>query len=184
MATQKIFVWIAGVIIILGGGYFLFWGSAPKSDDSMMKGETMEQKDAMQAGGQTMQKDEMMQKEDGAMMEGDTMMEGDAMMQKSGSYEAYAPEKLARAESGDVVLFFRASWCPTCKAVDTDIRANLGSIPAGLTILDIDYDNSAALKQKYGITYQHTFVQVDSKGTLIKKWSGSPTLAALAREVQ
>ncbi|MCC6290947.1 thioredoxin family protein [Candidatus Nomurabacteria bacterium] len=103
---------------------------------------------------------------------------------KSGSYEAYSPEKIARASvDHDVVLFFRASWCPTCRAVDSDIKANLNEIPASLTILDIDYDKSSELKQKYGVTYQHTFVQVDKDGNLIKKWSGSPTLSSLVTEV-
>ena len=105
-------------------------------------------------------------------------------MMERGSYELYAPEKLVKADSGDVVLFFRASWCPTCKAVDADIRSNLPAIPGGLTILDVNYDNSSDLKKKYGVTYQHTFVQVKADGTLIKKWSGSPTLAALVAEVQ
>jgi len=114
---------------------------------------------------------------------GSTSMTGDTMM-KAGSYEVYAPEKLAKANLGNVVLFFRAVWCPTCKAVDEDIRAHLSAIPAGLTILDVDYDKSTALKQKYGVTYQHTFVQVKADGTLIKKWSGSPTLSALSAEVQ
>ena len=56
------------------------------------------------------------------------------MEEKSGvgSYEAYAPEKLALANSGDVVLFFRASWCPTCRALDADIKAHLNDIPAGV----------------------------------------------------
>jgi thiol-disulfide isomerase/thioredoxin len=84
----------------------------------------------------------------------------------------------------DVVLFFRAGWCPTCRAVDSDIKANLSKIPSSLAILDVNYDNSSALKQKYGVTYQHTFVQVDKDGNLIKKWSGSPTLAALVAEVK
>ena len=48
----------------------------------------------------------------------------------------------------------------------------------------MDYDNSTSLKQKYGVTYQHTLVQVDSKGAQIAKWSGSPTLSALLKEVK
>ena len=75
-------------------------------------------------------------------------------------------------------------WCPTCISVDKDIKANLSKIPSGLSILDVNYDNSTALKQKYGVTYQHTFVQVDKDGNLIKKWSGSPTLTALVAEVK
>jgi thioredoxin 1 len=101
-----------------------------------------------------------------------------------GSYEKYSPEKIARAEEGDVVLFFRASWCPTCRALDANIRSNLNAIPAGVTILDVDYDNSTALKQKYGVTYQHTFVQVDASGNQIAKWTGSPTLLELLAKIQ
>jgi hypothetical protein len=47
----------------------------------------------------------------------------------------------------------------------------------------VDYDNSDELKKKYGVTYQHTLVQVDKDGNLIKKWSGSPTLTSLVKEV-
>ena len=122
--------------------------------------------------------DAMMKKDESAVME-----KSDVMM-ASGSYEAYTPEKIAKASSGDVVLFFRASWCPTCRAVDRDIKANLSKIPSDLVILDVNYDDSSSLKQKYGVTYQHTFVQVDKDGNLIKKWSGSPTLSALVAEVK
>ncbi|MBI5645112.1 thioredoxin family protein [Candidatus Kaiserbacteria bacterium] len=163
MNTNYILVGLVVLVIVGGGGYFL----TAKSGDSMM-----EKKESP----------EMMKKEGDATME-EKKTEGDTMMKK-GSYEPYAAEKLAKAETGDVVLFFRASWCPICRAVDADIRAHLSAIPSNLTILDVDYDNSAALKQKYGVTYQHTFVQVKSDGTLVKKWSGSPTLAALVAEVQ
>ena len=134
--------------------------------------------------------DVMMEKENTVMEEKEVMMEKDEakdeMMAKPGFYEAYAPEKVAlhASISHDVVLFFRASWCPTCRAVDADIKANLSKIPSTLAILDVNYDNSTALKQKYGVTYQHTFVQVDKDGNLIKKWSGSPTLSALVAEVK
>ncbi len=106
-------------------------------------------------------------------------------MAKVGSYEVYAPEKITLASSEhSVVLFFRAGWCPSCRAIDADIKSNLSKIPSDLTILDVDYDNSSPLKKKYGVTYQHTFVQVDKDGNLIKKWSGSPTLSALISEIK
>ena len=117
-------------------------------------------------------KPEMMQKEEGAMM-------------KFGSYESYEASKIAMASAGDdVVLFFRASWCPSCRAVDADIKANLKSIPESLTILDVNYDDSTELKKKYGVTSQHTFVQVDTQGNLVKKWSGGSTLASILAEVK
>lgn len=82
-----------------------------------------------------------------------------------------------------MVLFFKANWCPTCTEVDTDIKNNEASINPDLAIMIVDYDESDDLKIKYGVTYQHTFVQVDQNGELIKKWSGSPTLDELSSEV-
>jgi len=102
----------------------------------------------------------------------------------AGSYESYAPEKLAFAETGNVVLFFKASWCPTCRALDKNIKENLSAIPTDLKILEVDYDNSQELKQKYGVTTQHTLVQVDKDGNMISKWSGSPTLLSLVAQVK
>jgi thioredoxin-related protein len=37
------------------------------------------------------------------------------------------------------------------------------------------------LAKKYGITYQHTFVQIDSKGNEITKWNGGKTDELLAK---
>jgi thioredoxin 1 len=102
----------------------------------------------------------------------------------AGSYETFAPEKLARAQSGKVVIFFRASWCPTCRNLDADIRKNTSSIPANVTILDLDYDTAGELKRKYAVTYQHTLVQVDAKGELVKKWTSSPSLNDIVKNIQ
>lgn len=101
-----------------------------------------------------------------------------------GTYEAYDAAKLVRAETGKVVLFFRAPWCPTCRGLDADIKANNNAIPSGVTILDVDYDTSTALKQKYGVTYQHTLVQVDAQGNQIAKWTGSSSLGDLVRQIK
>lgn len=101
-----------------------------------------------------------------------------------GSYEAYSPEKLARAETGDVVLFFHASWCPSCRSLSRDIESHMNAIPDGVSILKVDYDNETELKKKYEIRFQHTLVQVDKEGNLIKKWRGSSKLANLLSEIQ
>jgi len=176
---------VAGIIIlvvVVGGIY----ASKNTKKDAMVAKEQIEQKamedKKMAEEKAMMEKKAMEEKEvvgkDGATTKTDVMM-------KAGSYEAYTPEKVALASaSHDVVLFFRASWCPTCRAVDTDIKANLSKIPSDLTILDVNYDDSTALKQKYSVTYQHTFVQVDKDGNQIKKWSGSPTLSTLVAEIK
>ncbi len=171
------------VLILVVVGLYVSKGS--KEESKMIK----ETEDAMIEKENAMEKEDgaMEEKEDGAMMEksGDKMVdESDKMMKSAGTYEAYSDSKLALADSGDVVLFFRASWCPTCRALNADLKANLESIPAGVTILDVNYDNSTVLKQKYGVTYQHTLVQVDSSGTMITKWTGSPTLSALLGNIK
>jgi thiol-disulfide isomerase/thioredoxin len=108
----------------------------------------------------------------------------DVMMPKVGSYIPYDASKLAMAKEERVVLFFRASWCPTCRALDADIKKNLSAIPTDVTILDVDYDRYVDLKKQYGITTQHTLVQVDADGEELGKWVGSATLAELVKNVK
>lgn len=138
---------------------------ATKMDEKMEETLAMEDKDLMMKNG------------------ADDMKGEEGKMMKSGSYEAYAPEKLARAETGDVVLFFHASWCPSCRGLSADIEKNLGAIPSDVSILKVDYDTESELKRKYGVTYQHTLVQVSADGTQIKKWSGTPTLSSLVSQI-
>lgn len=132
---------------------------------------------------------ESMTEEDAMEKEGEDVMEKDedaeAMQKTPGSYVAYDASAIAAAaKEGSAVLFFNASWCPTCKALNSDIKASLSEIPFGVTIFSVDYDTSSELKQKYGITYQHTLVQVDSEGTMITKWSGGNTLETVLSHIQ
>lgn len=79
----------------------------------------------------------------------------------------------ASFEGDTVVLFFAAPWCPTCRETDENLTAE--GVPAGLTVVRTDYDTETDLRQKYGVTVQHTFVQVDEMGTQLAKFSGSTT---------
>ncbi len=158
-----------------------------QKEAEMMAKEKMEQQEM--ADKKLMEEKESMMKNettntDSMIKTGDivTMDKTDKVVK--GLYEAYAPEKLARAETGDVVLFFHAGWCPSCRGLNGDIEKNISSIPAGVSILKLDYDKEKDLKKKYGVTYQHTLVQVDKDGNLIKKWSGSPTLTKLVSEIK
>jgi thiol-disulfide isomerase/thioredoxin len=92
----------------------------------------------------------------------------------------YDADRAAYADS-DVVLFFHAPWCPTCRATEASIDAD--GVPDGLTLVKVDFDSATELRQKYGVTYQHTYVQVDPDGTALKKWTGSETGADIAAEV-
>lgn len=101
-----------------------------------------------------------------------------------GTYIAYA-ENTAReaAQEGDAVLFFHASWCPTCRSLNRKLNQESADIPEGLTILKTDYDGYSDLKRKYGVQYQHTLVLVDENLNLIKRWSGSRDLGEILNEL-
>jgi len=146
-----------------------------KNDDSMME----EDKGAMKDDSEMMEKDDNMEESDSMMEDKDG-----AMMKSAGSYETYDESKLSKANDGSVVLFFHAGWCPSCKTLDANINANVTEIPDGVTILKTDYDSNAELKKKYGVTYQHTMVQVDAEGNMIKKWSGGATLLELLSNIE
>lgn len=82
----------------------------------------------------------------------------------------------------DVVLFFAASWCSTCRRTRANIEADLAGIPPGLVIVVVDYDTATDVRRLYGVTVQHTFVQIDAEGTALKRWTGSPTAQAIAEQ--
>lgn len=167
-----IVIGVIALVLVVGGIYT----SRDDKNNAMLEKEKMElqamEKKAME------EKETMMKKDETSMMDkADTIM-------KVGSYEAYSADKIARAETGDVVLFFHASWCPSCRGLNSSIESNLKSIPLGVTILKTDYDKETELKKKYGVTYQHTLVQVDKDGNMIKKWSGGGSLDNLLSQIQ
>ncbi len=102
----------------------------------------------------------------------------------SGDYISYQNYELEAEKYQDVrvVLFFNASWCSTCKIARDNFEANLKEIPADMAIIVVDFDNSADLRKKYGVTLQHTFVHINSQEEAIKKWSGSTTISELIQE--
>lgn len=167
MKSQSVIYLVVAIVIVLaiGGVAYGMYGSS--DGDAMMKDE-----------GAMMQKEEtgsMMEKDGDAMMEKD----GDAMTPVKGSFVPYDSSLVAKASPDNkTVLFFNASWCPKCQAAAASLRD--AGVPEGVTVLSVDYDSNAALRQKHGVTYQHTFVQVDASGNQIAKWSGSSTGADIA----
>lgn len=99
-----------------------------------------------------------------------------------GQYIEYSEANLAGAK-GQKVLFFHAPWCPQCRSIEKSILENKGSIPAGITILKVDYDSNHALRQKYGVTIQTTFVKIDDSGELIDKYVAydEPTIESVRK---
>lgn len=97
-------------------------------------------------------------------------------MMGAGAYVTLADyeKSMSMYKDSKVVYFFHASWCPDCKAADMALTASPSPIPKGVTVVKVDYDTATALKQKYGVTMQTTFVQVDDMGKAVMKWTGKP----------
>ena len=184
-------VGLVALVFIVGAIGVTLNNNKMADEKAMMEKKAMEKEEGVGQSGDSMETeaDAMMKKEDESMMKKDEAMEGDsmmkkdesAMMQKSGTYTIYSADTLAMAQKGKTVLFFHASWCPTCRTADADIVKNVATIPAGATILKVDYDKEVALKQKYGVTNQHTFVEIDASGNLVEKWSGGNLAGIVAK---
>ena len=63
----------------------------------------------------------------------------------------------------------------TCVMMN-NLRQNVSEIPRDVTIMPANYDTQTALRQKYGITSQHAFVQINPQGKQIAIWAGSSTV--------
>jgi thiol-disulfide isomerase/thioredoxin len=102
----------------------------------------------------------------------------------SGAYISLTDYQSAKESYIDskVVLFFNAKWCSTCKKARSNLEADLTAIPADLAIVLVDFDSETDLKRKYGVTVQHTFVQIDADGNELAKWSGSLTAQKIAEK--
>ena len=103
----------------------------------------------------------------------------------AGKYITYGTYESAVDEFSDtnVVLFFNADWCSTCKVARDNFEASLDQIPIDLTIVVVDFDTATELRKLYGVTVQHTFVQIDASGEAITKWSGSTTIDEIVEQV-
>lgn len=147
---------IIGIIVIAAGGWFFI--NQSQSDDAMMA-ETMNEQEKIMDDKQAMTENEM-------------------MMTESSNYIEYTSTALGETSDSKRVLFFYANWCPTCRPVDTELRENSAQIPAGVSVIRVNYndpetdDEEAELAKTYGISYQHTFVQIDENGNEVTKWNG------------
>jgi thiol-disulfide isomerase/thioredoxin len=110
----------------------------------------------------------------GAMMKADPKMKSNPRFAPStGKKVIFTTLEAARkiAAKGPTVLFFAADWCPDCQAALKDINAS-GSRLKDVTVVVADYDKVPELKTRYGVTVQHTFVQIDTAGNKLAAWNG------------
>lgn len=99
----------------------------------------------------------------------------------AGQFTDYSPSLVGK--NADTVLFFHASWCPSCRTAEKNFQKDDFS-KTDLSILKVDFDSSTDLRKKYGVTSQHTFVQVDASGELIAKWGGSNNLSGITSKLK
>lgn len=93
-----------------------------------------------------------------------------------GVYTTYDAEAIAQSDAEHVLLFFHATWCPSCKALDADIVANADEIPPGVEIYKVDYDTATDLKRQYGVTTQHSIIEIAASGEALSNISHGLTL--------
>jgi len=142
-----------------------------KDDGSMM------QKDNTKNDNNAVMEEEMSMKDKGSSEEGVAMEEEKKEVSHDnhvhGEYIDYSPEKVAELGNKRGLLFFHASWCPSCRTADADIKKNLENIPEDLVIMNIDFDEYGDWgRENYMVRGQHSFVQIDGDGNMITSWSG------------
>jgi thioredoxin 1 len=104
-----------------------------------------------------------MQMDNGAMRKVDVVAKGEY---KDYSKEALPASVLSNGETK--VLYFYASWCPVCKRIDTLLTGWYAGDAKNVATYKINFDDEKALRQKYGVTYQHTFVKIDGEGNVLE----------------
>ncbi len=95
-----------------------------------------------------------------------------------GKYVTYSEGILDSTKENRRILFFYASWCPTCRPADKSFIDNEAKIPEDVVVIRVNYNdpdtvqNEKDLAKKYGIGYQHTFVEIDAEGNKVNLWNG------------
>lgn len=173
---------VVALLLVAGAGAFaLLSGTSQESSELMA--------DSMAPKGMMMQADEeksdammaetsMMKKDDEAMamdaMEGETAM----MAQHDAQYIPFEAGMLEQNQDKRRLLYFYANWCPTCQPVDRDFQSKTSELPIDVVVYRVNYNDTDTdsaedqLAETYGVTYQHTFVLIDSQGNEVEKWNG------------
>jgi peptide-methionine (S)-S-oxide reductase len=100
---------------------------------------------------------------------------------KKSQYRPYDERELQTLTGAQILLFFHAEWCSTCRNFDKQIIES--SLPKNLVIYQVDYDSATELKKKYSILSQSTWVQIDSTGKAYKRWLGKSQLSDILSDL-
>jgi len=116
------------------------------------------------------QKESIIEPENSMMMMVQDKQSQDKTSEPFIDYQNFEQAKMIAREA-QTVLFFYASWCPTCRKAREEF-INRQNEFKNINLILVDYDNSTNLQKKYGVTYQHTFVQINENGDALAKWNG------------
>lgn len=168
------------LIIIILAGFFFY--SSQNTNEAMMQIDQKAGNSIQQSGSSA--ENEKMELNKESSSTGSSMAKNDSNDQMSDTklqstrYSEFDQVTFDKYSQNKKVLFFYASWCPTCRPADSDFEKNKNNIPDDITVIRVNYndpdtdDAEKALASKYGVTYQHTYVQIDSQGKQIAKWNG------------
>lgn len=90
----------------------------------------------------------------------------------------------AKASGQPTMLYFYATWCPICARQEPIIVdlftageiADYGIAALRVNFNDPDTDaDERALADRFGVSYQHTFVLLDAQGTVVARINGHQT---------
>jgi thioredoxin 1 len=117
--------------------------------------------------------------------EGAMTMMADDSMSNIGGKVSFTDLDAAQtiAAKGPAVLFFYADWCPTCQIAMKNIDENSKKL-GDITVIVVNYDKARDLREKYLVTYQHTFVQIDENGGKLAIWNGGGVDSILKNTVR
>jgi thioredoxin 1 len=155
---NKFVILILAAFLLIGGGVFFINTQSREENVPSAPGAAMERIDSGQASSED---------------QGPTV--------RSSKYIEYSQDAFLQNSSKKRVLFFYASWCPICVPADKDFRENAAKIPEDVVLIRVNYNDPETdqeekdLAKKYAVTYQHTFVQIDSAGNEVTKWNGGQT---------
>lgn len=182
---------VAVAILAVGGAGYAYTSNQNEKETSSLAAEkvAMEKKVAddkmtleKDASGTTIEKtDEVVTRTEEVMAKAETPA-AETVMVKAPSYTTLVDfdKDPSIYKDNKKVYFFHAPWCSICQGIHNDISSDTSQIPTGTTFIKTDFDSSTSLRQKYGVTTQYTFVQVDNNGNELKQWSATNLDKAIA----
>ena len=172
----KIMLLLAIVVIIFISASIFGFDTQTLSDDAKKK--------AADVVSQNNQKVVDKVVEEGRAVVGEKLKEtGEKMLANEGDpgeYHTYDESMIGKRTY--TVIFFTAPWCPSCVQAEQDITQFRSTIPTSVTIMAADYEDTA-LREKYHVDAQHTFILLDASGGEAARWTNSMTLQEIISHI-